>query len=270
MRRASRTWPRALLSLWAPVCSRSSRFKRDARSPAPLAEAAGRTSPAWDAPRRSAAGRRAPRGSARSRLHFANAFSSSASGAISVSGANRPPYSPKYPLRPPRRFTRRPPSTAAKKRSSLPRSLMPGALSTPEATSTPAGRRRRITAPTFSASSPPATSTGTGQLASSMRAGSRRFPVPSLGSKSTAWQRTSRSRRGTAKSLARLPRDRDDGHGRGRDLLLREPAGGAARGGGRARRDRARDRRGVLRGEDAHAQHAGRRRRGDLPRASRA
>src|SRR5207244_4153121 len=68
--------------------------------------------------------------------------------------------------------------TASKNRLMRPRSLTPGALSTPDATSTASGRVRRIDSPTFSGRRPPETNSGTGQRRPSRRDQSNGTPVP--------------------------------------------------------------------------------------------
>ncbi len=91
-----RAWPRALLILWAPVWRRSSRLRK-IRAPPRLSESrlayvSGVGRPAYVFRRPSSSRRNA--GSRRASLY---ARESSSSGAMSVSGTNRPPNAPKRP-----------------------------------------------------------------------------------------------------------------------------------------------------------------------------
>src|SRR5688572_19592417 len=95
MRRASSTWPIALLILCAPVCARSSRL-RNSRTPesstARRASNSGVGRPTYVSRRRSSS--RTNSASCRASKY---AVVNLSTGAISVSGTNRPPNSPKYP-----------------------------------------------------------------------------------------------------------------------------------------------------------------------------
>src|SRR2546429_9425681 len=96
MRRASRAWPSALLSLWAPVWQRSSRF-RWIWAPPKWAVSRSAAYRGVGRPTKACCWARSSRMISGSTHTSPQAPSSSSSAAISVSGTYWPPYGPNLP-----------------------------------------------------------------------------------------------------------------------------------------------------------------------------